>query len=58
MWLINYIREVRTEISHVSWPTPRQTVIYTVLVVAISIIVAAYLGALDYVFETVLKRVV
>ena len=58
MWFITYIREVRAELSHVSWPTPRQTLVYTVLVVSISIVVAAYLGLLDYVFEALLKKLV
>jgi preprotein translocase subunit SecE len=58
MWLINYIREVRAELSHVSWPTPRQSVVYTIIVVGISIVVSAYLGVLDYAFELILKKVV
>lgn len=58
MWLLTYIREVRAELSHVSWPTPRQAVLYTALVVLISIVVSAYLGLLDFVFEFVLKKIV
>ena len=58
MWLLTYIREVRAELSHVSWPTPRQAVLYTVLVVIISIVVSAYLGLLDFVFEFLLKKLV
>ena len=58
MWLLTYIREVRAELSHVSWPTPRQAALYTALVVVISIIVSAYLGLLDFVFELALKKIV
>ncbi len=36
-----------SEMKHVSWPTRRQAVLYTILVVAISLVVAAYIGALD-----------
>ena len=58
MWLINYIREVRAELSHVSWPTPRQTISYTIVVILISLIVSAYLGLLDFGFEAILKKIV
>lgn len=58
MWLLTYIREVRAELSHVSWPTPRQAMLYTALVVVISVIVSAYLGLLDFVFELALKKIV
>lgn len=58
MWFINYIREVRAELSHVSWPTPRQAVMYTVIVVLISIAVALYLGAVDFGLETALKQII
>lgn len=58
MILITYLREVIAEFSHVSWPTPRQTVMYTVLVILISLATAAYLGVLDYVFSTILKRII
>lgn len=58
MWLISYLREVRAELSHISWPTPRQAGTYTLLVLAISVVVAAYVGALDYAFAWVLEQVV
>jgi len=53
---INYIKDTRGELKHVSWPTQRQTTIFTVLVIFISILTALYLGLLDYVFTTLLDR--
>jgi preprotein translocase subunit SecE len=47
---INYLRDTRGELKHVSWPTQRQTIIYTALVVLISIVTSIYLGILDYAF--------
>ncbi len=58
MWFINYIKEVRSEMSHVTWPTPRQAVMYTAMVLVISLVVAIYLGALDFAFEKILTRIV
>lgn len=44
-----------TEMKHVSWPTRRQAVLFTLLVIAISIAVAAYIGVLDAFFTKLLK---
>lgn len=48
--LIAYLKETRTEIAHITWPTQRQTMVYTLLVVALSVVVGAYLGVLDSFF--------
>ena len=56
--IVQYLKETRTELNHVAWPTQKQTVVFTALVAAISLGVAAYLGALDYVFETALTYTV
>ena len=56
--IITYFREVRAEMKHVSWPTRSQTVVYTVVVVAVSIATAAYLGLWDYVFGIVIRHVI
>ena len=41
---------------HVAWPTRMQTVVYSVLVAAVSIIVALYLGLFDLLFTSSLAR--
>jgi preprotein translocase subunit SecE len=51
MSLIQYIKDVRGEMRHVSWPTRKQAAIYTALVIGISIAVALYLGGLDFLFS-------
>lgn len=53
--MINYLKDVRAEMKHVSWPTPRLTAVYTAVVIGVSLLVAVYLGALDYVFSSILK---
>lgn len=58
MSFIAYLREVRGELSHLSWPTPRQAAFYTGLIVFIAVAVAAYTGALDFLFESILKLVI
>ncbi|TSC57357.1 MAG: hypothetical protein Greene041679_347 [Parcubacteria group bacterium Greene0416_79] len=57
MRITEYLKETRAELKHVSWPTRRQALVFTVVVIAISLITALYLGAFDYVFTTLLKLV-
>ncbi len=56
MSLLTYFKETQAELRHVAWPTRTQTVVYTILVGAISIFVALYLGFFDYLFTTTLAR--
>jgi preprotein translocase SecE subunit len=53
--LVTYIRDTAAEMHRVSWPTQKQTVVYTVLVIAVSALVAVLLSAFDYIFTHVLE---
>ena len=53
-----YFRDTAAEMKHVSWPTQTQAMVYTALVIAVSGIVALFLGAFDYVFTTILDAVI
>lgn len=48
--LLDYLAGVRAEMAHVKWPSVNQAIGYTALVIAVSLLVAALLGALDFVF--------
>jgi len=52
---IQYLRDTRGELRHVSWPTGRQATVYTVLVIVLSLIVAALLGLFDFIFTSLLN---
>ena len=58
MSFLQYLKDTRGELNHVAWPTRTQTIVYTILVIALSILVALYLGFFDYVFTTGLARAV
>ncbi len=51
----NYLRDTRAELDHVSWPTRQQALIYTALVIGISVVVALFTSGFDYVFSTILN---
>ena len=46
--LTDYIKGSAEEMKKVTWPTKKETRNYTFLVIGISLAVAAFLGALDY----------
>jgi preprotein translocase subunit SecE len=54
---IGYLKEVRAEIKNITWPTRKQTIFYTVTVLAVSIFVAYYLGLLDFGFSKGLGQI-
>ncbi len=47
----DYIKSSFVEMKKVTWPSKKETQQYTILVIAISLAVAAYLGGLDYIFN-------
>ena len=54
--IITFLKEVRVELSKVSWPTRNETVVYTLVVIGLSLVVALYLGVLDFIFELALNK--
>ena len=58
MSLVQYIKDVQTEMRHVSWPTQKQTIIFTIIVIVISLLTAVYLGVFDFLLSKVLELVV
>jgi len=58
MGFIQYLRDTRGELKHVSWPTRRQAVVFTVVVVIISLVTAGLLGFFDYAFGWALNTFV
>jgi preprotein translocase subunit SecE len=54
----NYFKDVRAEMKHVSWPTRRLVVVYSAVVIVVSLATAVYLGLLDYVFSTVIRAII
>ncbi|PIZ94244.1 MAG: preprotein translocase subunit SecE [Candidatus Magasanikbacteria bacterium CG_4_10_14_0_2_um_filter_37_12] len=49
--IINYVKESISELKKVVWPTKKQTVTYSIVVVAMSIGVAIFFAILDYFFS-------
>lgn len=54
--LIKYFREVWEEMRKITWPTREQTIRYALIVIAVSVGVAVFLGLLDFVFSLGLQQ--
>jgi len=48
---MKYFSDTAAELKQVSWPTQTQAALYTALVIGISVLVALYVGAFDYLFS-------
>ncbi len=53
--LTSFLQESKQELGRVNWPTQQETVRLTLVVIALSVLVAAFLGALDYLFTYLLE---
>lgn len=58
MKLIDYIRDTRGEMKHINWPTRREAVNYTLLVIGISLATALILALADYVFGLGIEKII
>lgn len=47
----DYLKDTLAELKHVSWPTRTQTIVYTALVIAVSVIAALLLSGFDFGFS-------
>lgn len=54
MKIINYFKDTKAELSHIKWPTRSEIVHFTIIVVVVTLAVAAFLGLFDYIFKTLL----
>ncbi|MEK7569484.1 MAG: preprotein translocase subunit SecE [Patescibacteria group bacterium] len=55
--ITEYLRETKGELKHVVWPSRRQTLFYTLIVVVLSVLVAYFLGVFDFIFSRGLEKI-
>ena len=56
--IIQYLKETRAELRKVTWPTRDETINLTVVVLVVTLGMAAFLGVLDYVFSKLVALIV
>lgn len=55
MSIISYLTEVKAESKNIKWPTKKQVINYTIVVIVLSLALAIYVGALDALFAKLLS---
>lgn len=56
--VVRYFIEAKEEMRKVIWPSRKETTNHTLLVIGISLGVAAFLGAIDYVLNIGLEKLI
>ena len=56
--ITKYFKDTAAELKQVTWPTQRQAMLYTALVIGISIVVSLFMGLFDYVFSGIISSLV
>lgn len=51
-----FLKEVHLEMKKVNWPTRKETIKYTLIILGVTVAVAAFLGGLDFVFTSTLNK--
>ena len=51
-----FFLEARQELRHVNWPTRKEAIRLTAIVIGIALGLALFLGAFDYIFSFLMKN--
>ena len=55
---VKFLREVREELTKVTWPKREEIVKLTLIVIIIAVIVGAYIGVLDFGFTKLVESLI
>ncbi len=56
--IVQFFRDVKSELFKVVWPSRKETIRYTATVIVFSLIIAAILGAADYGLLTIFQKLI
>jgi preprotein translocase subunit SecE len=52
----NYLNEVWIELNRVDWPSRRELISSTIVVIIVLVLLSVYLGIFDYFYTVLIKR--
>lgn len=58
MSIISYLKSTRAELAYIKWPSRKQVIWFTILVITVSIAFAYFLGGFDGIFAKLLQTVI
>jgi len=53
---LTFLKEIRRELTKVTWPTREELIKMTTLVIIVSFVVGAYIGAIDFGLSKLLSQ--
>ncbi|MEK9182489.1 MAG: preprotein translocase subunit SecE [Patescibacteria group bacterium] len=56
--ITEYLKETKVELKHVIWPKRSQVFYFTLIVIALSVLIAYYLGIFDFIFSKGLEKII
>lgn len=56
--LPNFFKEVKSELTKVTWLSRQQTLRLTAIVLAVSVVVASFISVLDYLFTKLMELLI
>lgn len=57
-WIITYLRESKSELYKVTWPSKKVVTTYTIVVITLSLIIAGFFGGLDWILTLGLEKLI
>jgi preprotein translocase subunit SecE len=57
-WLIKYFIESKEEMQKVTWPSQKEVIRYSVIVIIMSLALGVYFGALDFLLQMGLEALI
>ena len=56
--IVRYLKETRAELRKVTWPTRKEATNLSLIVLAVTVVMALFLGAIDFLFATLMQLIV
>jgi preprotein translocase subunit SecE len=56
--VVKYYKETRAELRKVTWPTQDEAKNLTLIIVAVAFAMSAFLGTVDYIFQTTVSGII
>ena len=53
-----YFKDIKAELKHVNWPGRKLTIMYTLVVIVLSVLLAYFLGIFDFLFSLGLGKII
>ena len=56
--IITFLKEVKLEMKKVNWPSKKEILKNTLIVIGVSLALALFLGGFDFLFTTLLNKLI